>query len=135
MARRSGAFQRLADNLAQLSVVPSRCSKSVAATLTVHLNDEFARGADPYGTPWVPLAPATVARKGHREVMYLTGRTARETRAVAASGAGVDLITTDYMRWHHGYRSVLPDRPELPLVWQRAIADAVDEEFRRALER
>ena len=141
MAKASGAFRRLADNLAELAQVPSRVAAPVAADINEELARQFAQGSDPYGQPWQKLRPSTIRKKGHDLIMIDTGETERETRAVPMQGAGIELVSTEQAQHHqtpgdHGRpaRPVLPNKADLPISWQKSIEKRTEEAFRKVLK-
>jgi phage gpG-like protein len=133
----------LADRLGDLARVPSRVAARVADDLEAEVQAEFDAGADPYGTPWAPLAPYTLAKPRHPPPLTDTGAMRDSLRIAPMAGAGVE-ITIDHPAAPHqtgwsgrqGWgpaRPILPDRGALPPAWQAIIADACEDEFREAV--
>lgn len=125
----SRGWQQFADNLGKLARVSSRLTKPVADRFNVLLAAQFQQGTDSYGTPWVPLKPATIKRKGHDTIMVDTGATRDQTRAIVLSGAGIGFVSTPQAGYHMvGFgtrpaRPVFPRRTTLPEEWQAAIRE------------
>ncbi len=123
MARAGVNWRRFMENLARLSNVPSRIARPISDRFTVRLKREFKEGADSYGTPWVPLKPSTVKRKGHPLIMIDTGKTRDETRSIVLSGSGIGFLSTSYAGYHMGKsgprpaRPIFPHKSELPPEW------------------
>jgi hypothetical protein len=133
------AMGRLADRVADLSEVPSRASKRVAFKLESFLEEEFDDGADPYGTPWAPLAESTLER-GRRPPPLTDSHAMRDdARVRPLRGAGVAMtVDAAYAPPHQtGWanapaRPILPARAELPRRWAEAIKSAVSDAMRGA---
>lgn len=130
---------QLAQRVADLGQVPSRASKRVSSELTDVIRMEFDEGADPYGTAWEPLRPATLAKGRHHPPLTDTGAMRDSLRVKPLRGAGVG-ITIDHPAAPHqtGWsgpvgdgpaRPILPAR-EMPPLWDEIIASAIEEEMR-----
>lgn len=131
-------WQKLADNLGRLAQIPSRIARPIATRINVEIQNQFADGKDPYGKAWAPLKPSTVRSKGgDTRILIRTGRGRQETIAIPMSGAGIELVSVDYLGYHMGAtsvrpaRPVLPNRSDLPAKWQEIIQD----EWRKAFGR
>ncbi len=131
-------FQALADKLAGLSRVPSKVPAAVATALNDEIRAEFGEEADPYGHAWAPLKASTVQRKGNDRIMVDTNKMLAETKAVAV-GDRIEFHGTDYGPIHQkasanrAARPAIPNEPELPATWQKAIADEFHDELGKAL--
>jgi hypothetical protein len=132
----------LADRVADLAEVPSRASKAIADDLSGLIQDEFDAGTDPYGTPWKPLAEATLD-KGRTPPPLTDTRAMRKSAVVRPMRPAGVAMTIDHPGAPHqtGWsgpqgsgpaRPILPERRELPPEWQDVIADRVEAEFKRA---
>lgn len=134
------SFRKLMDNLGELSTVASRVATAVAEDINGLLAKEFVDEADPYETPWQELAESTKRRKGHDQIMYETGETARETRAYPMRGAGIEIRSTQKAGYNQfegenrPARPVLPSRAELPDAWQDSIEKRFAEHTAAALK-
>lgn len=135
-------FRDLADTLAELEDIPSRIAGEVADGITEEIRQQFDRGCDPYGTPWAPLKPQTVRRKGgDKRVLRRGDVLSSETIARPTAGAGVEITSVEYGMRHQGgtvhmvARPVLPDGGELPEAWQEVIGDATDRATAKAMRR
>lgn len=132
----------LAERLAELEDIPSRIAGEVADGITEELRQQFDGGHDPYGNAWKPLKASTIKRKGgDTRILRRTDTLSSETVATPRRGAGVEITSVDYGRFHQTgtenmtARPVLPDQDELPEAWQEVIQEATDTAFRKALGR
>ena len=137
----SRGWKQLADNLGKLAGISSRLTKPVAERFNTLLATEFTTGTDPYGTPWVPLKPSTVKRKGHATIMVDSGATQDQTRAIVLSGAGIGFVSTKQAGYHmvgrdgRPARPVFPRRSTLPDQWQDVIRDEWSKIFQSTFRR
>lgn len=133
-----GKLPRLLRNLAE---IPSHASREIAERLEERVFDCFANEADPYGTPWAPLAESTVRRKGGNSViLYRTGRSMIEAGARTLSGGGVALVAGGASGYHMAASGTRPARPVLPTrglppAWREDIAAVLGAEYARAMGR
>jgi hypothetical protein len=134
----SGDFQRLGQlgrNLETLVRVPSRVAGAVAPRIARAIDREFTTGRDPYGRPWAPLRPSTIA-KGRKPPPLTHTREMRDGLSVKPMPAAGIAITfakeipaifhqkgTRYM----ARREILPTNV-LPREWNQILG----EESRRA---
>ena len=135
---------QLADRIADLAEVPARASKAVSFEIEGFLQEEFDAGRDPYGSAWVPLAEATLAKGRTPPPLTDTGALRDGLRVRPLRGAGI-AITSDeaYAAPHQtGWsgpvgdgpaRPILPALSELPEEWTEAIDEVVAKEFRNGL--
>jgi hypothetical protein len=131
---------KLADRIADLASVPSRVSAVVAPQIEALIQDEFDAGTDPYGAPWKPLAPATIAT-GRTPPPLTHTRAMRDSarvRPMRGAGVGVTINNPPAAPHQTGWsgpqgsgpaRPILPERSELPEGWQDVIEDAARKEF------
>jgi hypothetical protein len=133
---------QLEANLRRLASVPSRASKRIAEGLEELVEDEFATGRDPYGTPWRPITDATLAKRSQTTEPPLTdlGQMHESLAVRPLPGAGVS-ITIDHPAaphqtgWHGTQgsgpaRPILPSR-RLPVAWREVLESAVRETVRQ----
>lgn len=99
----------------ELQKVPSRVSSQAAPVIQRMWRKTYRAGQDPYGVKWAPLAPSTIARKGHDTIMVETGQTYADTRVSTLPGAGIQLTTGHKAQWHLEATENRPARPVLPL--------------------
>ena len=136
---------QLVERLSDLAEVPSRAAKRVSRDIAELIQEEFDDGEDPYGDPWAPLAPATIAKGRHAPPLTDTGKMRGSLRVAPMRGSGV-AITIDHPAAPHqtGWdgtqskgpaRPILPARGELPPSWQEAIENAVEQEIGRVRRR
>lgn len=132
-----GAWKRLGENLGKLAQVPSRIARPISDGLNVLIQEQFAQGKDPYGTPWKPLAPSTVKQKGHARILIRTNTGRTMTMAIPMKGAGIRLVSVDYLGYHmtatanRPARPVFPWRAGLPKTW----SEVIQREWRNAFEK
>jgi hypothetical protein len=123
--------------LRRMATVPARAAKRAAANLQELVDTEYDVGTGPYGAPWAPLAPSTVARGRHAPPLTDTGAMRASTVVAPTRGAGVSItFGAPYAVYHHTGTSRMPARPVAPVgaafprSWERAIREAVDETVR-----
>lgn len=121
----------------ELQKVPSRLATQAAPIIERMWRKTYRAGQDPYGVKWAPLAPSTVARKGHDTIMVETGQTYRETRVRTLPGAGIGLVTGHKAQWHLEATGNRPARPVLPLrgipsPWRARLAKLAADVARKA---
>ena len=135
---------RLADRIADLAEVPSRASKAVSFEIEGFLQDEFDAGRDPYGSAWVPLSEATLAKGRTPPPLTDTGALRDGLRVRPLPGSGIAITSDELYAAPHqtGWsgaqgdgpaRPILPALSELPEAWTEAIDEAVAKEFRNGL--
>ena len=108
------ALEVIRNALRELARVPSRVSTKGAAAIERDWRAKYRAGQDPYGNALAPLAPSTIARKGHDTIMVETGATYAETRAKALPGGGIGLTTGYKAAWHMEATATRPARPVVP---------------------
>lgn len=136
---RGKRFADLAASIAALSSVPSQVASGAAEAIAEQIDEDFDAGLDPYGEPWADLEQATID-KGRRPPPLTNTHEMRDSiEVVPMPGAGIS-VTIDDPAIHHQYgtvhmvdRPIYPNRKELPDTWRRAIADASDAAYERAL--
>lgn len=117
-AQTLGQIGRVMDTIRRLSDVPRRVAVIAAPKITECLQRQFAQGRDPYGRPWAPLRPSTLAKHGPPPLT--DKRTLRAgTLAKPKSGRGISLVTgAAYGYFHqvgfHVGRYPVPARRILP---------------------
>lgn len=131
---------QLAKRVEDLSRVPSRAARRVAADLENLIGEEFDAGADPYGNAWEPLAPATLDR-GRTPPPLTDTHAMRDSVSVAPlarAGVGVTIAhpAAPHQTGWVGPQGEGPARPILPsgvmpARWNEAIRTAIVEELRR----
>jgi len=129
---------RISAGLDALADVPRVAGPLVSERLAALVQLEFDAGTDPYGDPWEPLAPATLA-KGRHEPPLTDTRELRDSLLVypRATGRGVRMSigTKEHPAGPHqdGWsgpqgsgpaRSIFPTG-ELPTAWAEAIDESV----------
>lgn len=142
-----GSIGRLGQLLDRLMDLPRKVAAEAKPEIDRLLRRQFAAGVDPYGRPWAPLRPATIATG--RRAPPLTGFT-RELRG----GTGVILgggnkaglrvrLGAPYGYFHQvGYRNARTGRkvparrilPQfgMPVAWNMALRRAATSIARRA---
>ncbi len=133
----SNRWGQLADRIGELASVPSRVAKDASKRIAKLIDDQFNDGVDPYGQPWAPLMPATIA-KGRRPPPLTDTRELRDGVSVSprrGSGIAID-IESDYGQFHQLgtdnmlARPILPAGSDLPEEWDDAIETSLTKAFR-----
>ena len=136
---------RLADTIGKLGRLPRIVAEIAQPGIQRELDKEFLEGRDPYGEPWAPLAPATVARGRHPPPLWHRGHLHRATRAELLAGARPGLWLT-IKSAQYGYfhqvgtrhmpkREILPTRG-IPGRWYRGVlVEASKRAFKSVWER
>jgi hypothetical protein len=123
------ALRHLAEQLDELSQVPSRASERIAQDLNPLIQAQFDEGKDPYGNPWAPLAPSTLRKGRSAPPLTDTGRMRATARAMAISATGVAVTIDSPAQFHQEKRPILPVRGEVPETWERVVHNAIDVEI------
>lgn len=132
---------QLEDRLRDLAEVPSRASRRASRDIEALIEDEFDAGADPYGNAWKELAPATLGKGRTPPPLTDTGtmRDSVHVRPMAGAGVAITIKNPPAAPHQIGWsgkqgsgpaRPILPDRSELPPLWDEVIAAAVGKEMR-----
>lgn len=134
-----GKLAGLINGLGKLAGVPSQVAGKVAPKIAGFIKAEFAAGMDPYGRPWKPLKPATLARGRTPPPLDNTGDLKDTVDAKPMQGAGVSVtFGVPYAGFHqHGTkrmvaRPILPANG-LPRTWSEAIAQETRTAIKGAL--
>jgi hypothetical protein len=137
---------RLSHVLDKLIELPRKLAAEVKPDIDRLLQQQFKDGVDPYGRPWAPLRPATLAL-GRRPPPLTDSRVLRDgTQVVLGRGNSAGLrihLGAPYGFFHQtGYRNVrtgrrVPPRRVLPQQgipqsWSRALRAAATRLARRA---
>lgn len=126
-------LELLRANLARLSRVPSQAARDASDAITADWQKNFSAGKDPYGRAWKPLKPATVRKKGHSRINYLTGNTLAGAVATPMAGSGIKIGPfPDYAVFPNRSRPFVPVG-SLPTAWVRAIDEAVNRRIKETL--
>jgi hypothetical protein len=124
-----GALSHLAELLDELSQVPSRATKRIAAEIPPLLQEEFSEGRDPYESPWKPLAPSTLAKGRSAPPLTDIGKMRASARAMAVSQTGVGVMIDAPAGYHQATRPMVPRTEELPDTWREVLTHAVVDEI------
>jgi hypothetical protein len=119
---------RVAEALHELPETLPRAKQTIADELQAGLEREFSEGTDPYGSPWAPLAPATVARGRSAPPLTATGRMAASAQARGVRD-GVAVTVDPPAQFLQGKRPILPLRGEAPPTLEDAARGAVEAEL------
>lgn len=122
---------QLARNIAQLARVPSRAAALAAPGIAREIQHEFDRGVDPYGRPWKPLKPSTLARGRHPPPLTDTRemRDGIAVRPLPAAGIAITFARDVPAIFHQrgtrfmALRAILPTNV-LPKAWGAILAAA-----------
>lgn len=130
------ALGAMKQSLRKLADVPSRAAAPAAANITKELQKEYRQGTDPYGRPWAPLKPSTIARGRRNPPLTDRGKMKRSTKAEPLPGAGIAIVA-DFPAIVHqnSTRATLAQRHifpvgVLPATWRDAIERAIKKAFR-----
>jgi hypothetical protein len=130
------SFANLQKMIRSLASVPSQIARDASAGIAREIQAEFDAGVNPFGSPWAALKQATLDKGRTPPPLTDTGEMRHGIEVKPLRGAGIGVTIPD-PGVHHQYgtkymaaRPIFPDR--MPDTWQRAIADASDEAFRRA---
>jgi phage gpG-like protein len=126
-------IQALQARLRELQQVPSQAASEASEEIQELIEAEFDSGHDPYGNPWVPLRPATLARGRRPPPLTDTGAMRDSVNVQPMAGAGIGItIGTEYAPYHQygtsrmEARPMLPDGDEMPESWVEAVSTACD---------
>lgn len=101
------------------NVDPREALEEIGAYLHRRVIENFERQSDPWGRPWEPLSPETVARKGSSRILEDTGglRQSIAWRLVGSEAVAVG-TNLEYAPVHQfgAKRKNIPERPFLPVA-------------------
>lgn len=140
----SGDFQglgQLAGNVGRLARVPARVAAFAAPAIADEIEGEFATGRDPYGRPWAPLKPRTLARGRRPPPLTDTGAMRAGVDVRPMRGAGIAITFADEIpAYFHNRgtrymarREILPTGT-FPARWARALERSGIEASQRTME-
>lgn len=96
----------------ELSQLSRRALGEIGEMLVASTHRGFQEERAPDGTPWAPLSPVTIARKGHARILFHTGRLAGSIQVVALTDKYVKVgpATPDEQRKaiKHQFEGVVP---------------------------
>lgn len=130
----SGDFAELGQlvrNVGRLARVPAQVARLAAPAIKWELELEFSRGRDPYGRPWAPLRPTTIARGRKPPPLTDTGKMRSGLVVAPMQGAGIAITFDDEIpaifhqrgtRWM-AMRPILPTNT-FPAKWNEALERA-----------
>jgi hypothetical protein len=132
---------RLIKTIERLAMLPRSVARIAAPQITEQLAREFDEGKDPYGRPWAPLRPSTLAR-GRRPPPLTDKRDLRDGTKAKAGPAGISIrLGARYGFFHQvGFRAgrtrvpprrVLPQYG-LPRAWSAILTAAAKQAAREA---
>ncbi len=129
----AAALAGAAKAIRALSKVPAQASREASTSIQRLIDQQFARGVDPYGKPWKPNKPSTIERKGHARPNIDTGALWKGARVQPMSGAGISVtFDENYSVYVQNVRPIVPNRG-VPKSWAAAIGKAVANAKARAL--
>ena len=126
--------------LGQLAKVPAQASKDAAAGIDKLLQREYLNGADPYGKPWTPLKPSTIAKGRRNPPLTASGAMRSGTRARPLPGGGISIEAPSPANFHQSgtknmaKRPILPEKG-LPVAWKAEIDKAVTANIKRTMSK
>lgn len=133
-------LQRVAAELRALSAVRRRTAIVSAAKIKKLTNSEFKTGTDPYGQPWTPLKPSTIAKTGRTQPLstgakrFAVSVFSTIAKITASSAASlIDLFQRGTR--HMAARPILPTEGQgAPATWDKKVAESWDIAVARALK-
>lgn len=144
------AIGRLKDAIRKLSDLPRAVALDAAPDLNRELQAEFSDARDPYGRPWAPVKPSTLARRlvsrggpPLTDTQQLSGGTMVEPRTGGRAGLLIRL-GMPYGYFHQvGFRAGRTSVPArrilpqfgLPAGWRRILEDSARRCARRIMRR
>lgn len=136
------AIGRLKETLRRLSELPQQVAREAKPAIDRQLREEFLNGTDPYGRPWAPLKPSTLATGRKPPPLTDSGALKRGTRVELRRRNGLVLLTGPHGYFHQvGFRvgrTRVPPRRVLPqfgfpIGWKLILRDAARRCARRAV--
>lgn len=126
--------------LRSLVDVPSQIARPLADGIAKFIDEGFSAGTDPYGRPWAPLKPRTLAKGRHPPPLTETGAMRNSARVKPVQGGGVSLVFGDSKAGLHqrgdpprmAAREVSPSG-FLPARWRALWQSLLTEATRRRL--
>lgn len=141
---------RLTDAIRKLSDLPRAVALDAAPELNREIGREFSEARDPYGRPWAPVKPSTLARRRVSrggppltDTRQLRDGTTVEPRAGGRAGLLIRLGAA-YGYFHQvGFRAGKTSVPArrilpqfgLPAFWRRVLEDSARRCARRIMGR
>ena len=128
-----GGLSKLAETYRSLASLPSQICTDAAKEIKEAIELQFDEGCDPYGTPWLTLAPSTIAH-GRFPPPGTDTRALRESITVTPmSGSGIQIdVGEDYGVFYNIKRPILPSG-DMPFIWKEAIRKAKENAIKRRL--
>ena len=131
----------LATHLHRLAGVPARVATRGAYAIAELVEHQFDLGVDPYGTPWAPLSPRTMAKGRFAPPLTDTRALRNSVRVLPMPGAGISIVLDppglihqtggSSGAWRMPARPILPGKT-FPPAWRRALDDAKRAAFAEA---
>ena len=128
----SGNFDGLADastKIGALEGLPEKIADALPAEFAPLLDEQFSTGLDPYGDPWAPLAPSTIAMGRSPPPLTDTG-IMHASASITSSGAVVTMTVDDPAGFHQTGTKHMPTREVLPSD-ERGLPSAYELAIRR----
>jgi hypothetical protein len=129
---------RLATTIGELRRVPRLTAVKAQAPLLRAVQDEFVKGQDPYGRPWAPLRPSTLAIHGppplsrsltlavDTDVSLLDGIKNGLAITLGAAYGYFHQVGFRHGKGHVPARKILPERG-MPRRWREILERAAKE--------
>ena len=132
--RNIAALEELSHKIGSIVEVLPDTTAELAPIIAREIEHEFDMGTDPYGQPWAPLAPSTIARGRHHPPLTDSGEMRGSVDVQPTARSITISIDSPYEYHQEGDGSRMPARkilPEgtLPQSW----VDAADEAAQNAL--
>jgi hypothetical protein len=132
------ALQTIGKTIRQLARVPSQAARGAAPRIAELLQNQFDEGVDPYGDPWAPLMPSTMARGRTPPPLTDTGDM-RDLTVEPSGSSGIAIhLGAGYSAFHQVGTKTMDARPILPVhgipnSWHEAIVEETRSAVKRAL--
>src|SRR5689334_8171255 len=120
----------------ELTKVPAQIAPAVAKRIKKDIERYFSAGTDPYGKPWAPLRPATLAKGRRPPPLTDTSKGRKGIKVKPQAGAGLRITSdTSYMVYHMratGNRAARKFLPEgvLPANWSKIWQEELDKKLK-----
>jgi hypothetical protein len=106
-------LSRVIDDLEFYGHAVDEIAQAAAPRIRQAIDQQFATGTDPKGSPWAPLAPSTIARGRGNPPLTDTGAM-RSSVAVTTDSGQIEVTIDEPAQYHQTGTSYMPQRAILP---------------------